>query len=140
MDDRDNLLDITNAMEWHTGRPVLDDRFDFVMYICRSGIPGGPELPEPHPWYSLGFTRVASLARVPMMMMWQYYTGDETTPPLIEELPYDGNQTFVEGFTVNTETYGTSWRRFRIVTQDDVVDVVADNEPVFIRLEVPENS
>ena len=134
MDGPDCLPDMKNAMEWESGRPVLDERFDFVIFICRSGIPGGPELPPPHPWYSLGFTRVASLARVPMMLMWQYYTGDETTPPLLEELPYDGDQTFVEGFTVNTETYGTSWKRFRLITQDDVIDVIAESAPIITRL------
>lgn len=121
---------MNNAMEWSSGLLVLNGRFDLELFICRSGIPDGPELPLPHPWYSLQFKRVASVAKVPMSLMWQYYTGDDTTPPLIEELPHDGDRTFVEGYTVNTESHGRSWKRFRIITQDDVIDVIADCGPI----------
>lgn len=54
MDDPNRLPDVKNAMEWESGRPAVDERFDFVIFICRCGIPGGPELPLPQPWYGLG--------------------------------------------------------------------------------------
>ena len=135
MDARDSLPDMSNAMEWESGRLVLGGQVNFELFVCRSGVPGGPELPLPHPWYSLRFATVASLARASMSLMWQYYSDDEN-PPLLEELPYDGVQTFVEGFTVNTEAHGNSWRRFRILTHVEVIEVIADSAPIVSRAQI----
>lgn len=133
MDSHDSLPDMSNAMEWESDRLVLGGRFDLELFICRSGLPGGPKLPLPHQWYILRFATVASPARVRLSLMWQYYDDEEPHSPLLEELQYDGDRTFVEGFTVNTESYGNSWKKFRIITQEEVLEVIADSAPIVTR-------
>ena len=55
---------------------------------------------------------------------------EDDNPPVVQELPYDGDRTFVDGFTVNTEAHGDAWKHFRITTNSDIIDVIAAELPV----------
>ena len=64
-------------------------------------------------------------------MVRQYYGDDEAdNPPVVQELPYDVERTFVDGFTVNTEAHGNAWKHFRITTTSEIIDVISAELPV----------
>ena len=59
-------------------------------------------------------------------MVRQYYGDDEAdNPPVVQELPYDVERTFVDGFTVNTEAHGNAWKHFRITTTSEIISVLS---------------
>jgi hypothetical protein len=89
----------------------------------------GAESPLPYPRRLIKFEFPASWAFVELSLMLQYFPIDDC-PPVILEMPDIGETSFIRDFSINTEAHGSRWRRFRITTAHDVLEIISQAAPI----------
>lgn len=125
MDEQIDLYDLSRFVEWSVGHVTF---FPFAAIVWRDKI-AGTDIEWPRPGCRIKFDFAVSFAYVNLSQTSEYIAEEDDCPPVLEELTYDGAQTFVDGFKYCPEAHGAGLRYFRINTPTDVFDVLSHNAP-----------
>ena len=79
-------------------------------------------------WISLCYPNPAAWAHADLSQMWQHVPDDRDTK-VFRSQPYASNISLVRGFSLNVEGREQGWALDRVIACDDVVDIIAENEP-----------